>query len=911
METKRLLPRGFFLVLLTCFGVALGDGGMFFRRATYREADVLQPTQKVYIRWDGSQEKLLIQTKYEGPAEEMVWIVPVPSQPTVQRADGTVFQDLSKQTFDYAIDYTDFAGLELSTLGGSVGGPGGSGTNAVEWHERIGDYDVALLRPVGGEDVIAWLNANDFGIPDEIVPVLEDYIGNGWWMVVARIHPDALKPITRERLAEGTLHPLEMTFQSSACIYPIRLTRMAAGAVEELIYIEGQAHYEPATLTENWWIELFGGPIRKVPENYPLTDIEQAVEIMEGRTQTKIKSCLTKLRRVFQPSEMTEDLVFREADLTQWLASKDALPFALPTTPPDAQAQTRLAAQTKLAALLANSAPVRIAEAATQYGRWRDPNGIASLVSALSAEALDQMRPAPEDFQPWTSPSAKFLSLWGIGKWSWSPTEDIWIVYPGCGYVRSCIWALGEIGTEHETPEAATDKLLECAQHDNQLIRMEAYIALTKLQCERLGPILAERLADALRSSPLPAPWWLDFQAVKAEMDIVADWIMRFGTAQQKDDFINILSELIADIGSGPEWSTPLAYHWWDWLIWQAACTQNVRLIAPLEGLCSRLSPDQMQSAVPFILRAQAACGAPEPVATMVEQILDEANETLDTSSSGIDAYTSLDSLYYYSPKLSLRVEILLRRGLRYELYPMPPEASDNIIRSAMSREPLSEWHALHMLARIKRPQTQDKEALLRIWDKYDESVRLLIVDVLYAWGDVQMLTELHSQAESGEVKSEIAWALAEMEIPEAASIVEAQVRAYWNPQWLSLDRTFIHTTSNSRGQTTWPTYVNADVKRVEETLWDYFHPTSELLDNERLAALKRLAADSTIHAGMRFDWLGKDYGGSEWGLPLLEQAARDILAVDSSPQTVERIISMMRSVGNSGFATEVPSNPQ
>ncbi len=66
--------------------------------------------------------------------------------------------------------------------------------------------------------------------------------------------------------------------------------------------------------------------------------------------------------------------------------------------------------------------------------------------------------------------------------------------------------------------------------------------------------------------------------------------------------------------------------------------------------------------------------------------------------------------------------------------------------------------------------------------------------------------------------------------------------------------------------------------------------------------ALKRLAVDGTIHAGMRFDLLGVDYGGTDWGLPLLEKAARDILAVDSSPQTVQKITSTMMSVGNSGF---------
>jgi hypothetical protein len=52
-----------------------------------------------------------------------------------------------------------------------------------------------------------------------------------------------------------------------------------------------------------------------------------------------------------------------------------------------------------------------------------------------------------------------------------------------------------------------------------------------------------------------------------------------------------------------------------------------------------------------------------------------------------------------------------------------------------------------------------------------------------------------------------------------------------------------------------------------------------------------------------------KLFGGTEWGLPLVEQAARDILAVDSSSSTTQRIISMMNAVGNGGFTTEVLSN--
>jgi len=116
------------VTLSACAGTALGDGCVFLRRATYQ--DILQPTQKVYIRHDGVEEKLLIQTKYEGPAEEMVWIVPVPAKPTVALGEGAIFEELSKETAYADISYTSFTGLQTFSSGGSTRGRGG--TNPVE-----------------------------------------------------------------------------------------------------------------------------------------------------------------------------------------------------------------------------------------------------------------------------------------------------------------------------------------------------------------------------------------------------------------------------------------------------------------------------------------------------------------------------------------------------------------------------------------------------------------------------------------------------------------------------------------------------------------------------------------------------------------------------------------------------------
>jgi|GEM_PF-558102 len=866
--------------LLVGVSVALGDGGMFLRRTPNTQADVFQPTQKVYIRWNGSQEKLLIQTKYEGPAEEMVWIIPVPSQPTVERADGSIFNDLSKLTAEPDVDYTEFVDLTVSTW--SVGGISNPSSDPVEWHERIGSYDVALLRPVGGENVIQWLNANDFTVPDPIKPVLEDYLHDGWWMVAARIHPEALSSITREKLATGTLHPLDMTFQSPVCVFPMRLTSMVSGPVEELIYIEGPAHYEPATLTEGPWdIKLYGGPLREVPQNYVLQNLEHALAIRDGKTEMSLGPCLTKLRRVFRPDEMTEDLVFRELDLVRWLAGDDLL---------------------------------RVAQAATQYGRWRDPNGVMPLLMALSPEALDKVIPDLQDYQPWPSPSGRFLSSSGMLRWSsrlgvtslrrLTIASEIWAI--GCGHLRSCIWALGEIAVENPLSGEAEAVFLQCAQHDNQLIRMEAYIALAKMRSERCGMIFSSRLSEVLENAPPATAWSIDLQIAMGELNVLADGIWQFGTAEQKDTLVGLVRRLLGEIPvdtnyfitERQEWEMTSNGHWPTWIVFRAASTQDPRLINALESRHPE-DPNARVSPVPTaLLRAEAACGAPEAIAAMIQQVLREADRTVEPSKFATVDHTSLETQ-------SLRTDIVYRRGRRYELYPIPLDISDEIMRSALSKDGLTDWHQLYLLVRIKNPEALERELLEQIWDTGDESRQLLVIDVLYVWGDEQTLMDLYAGAEFSRVKTEIAWALAQLESHAATPMLEEQVHECWNPRWLSLGRTFLYMNTSER----LPTYLDTEMGRVVQMVWSHFHPTSGVPDTGRLAALKRLAADRTIHAGARFELLGKDYGGTEWGLPLLERAARDILAVDSSPATILRITSMMKAVGNSGFVIDASSN--
>jgi len=711
MATRRFFLFILCVGVLTKINVAWSDGKVFIWRN--KDADIYQPTQKAYIRWDGAEEKLLLQTKYEGPAEKMVWVVPVPSEPKVEKGDPNVFETLSKRTQDRDFSYTYF---RQRYSGGSGGAPP---PGTVKWRRRIGDYDVVLLSPVGGEHVIQWLNSNQFGVPDEAIPILEQYIAEKWWMVAAKIHRDALTDVTREKLATGTLDPLEYTFKSPKCIYPLRLTSLTAGPVEELIYIEGPTHYEPVTVRGNWDIEVFGGPDHWVPNPGYMSDMECVIKLKEGRTKTTVREYLTKLRKVFQPQEMTDDIVFERLDYAQLHEKGTAL---------------------------------AIGQAATQYGRHRDPAGVPLLLESLTPDRLQQVRPRKEDYKELEHISRRILSPEARGRSKYR-----------CAHLRSCIWALGEISLEHGADNAIEEVLLRCARHEIQVIRMEAYVALTKIGSKKLKSILIDQLErDLGDGSPyIELPWWYYGDTEAAELDFAADWVEHLGTAVEREKLVDILSKAISVLptdGRDSFWSVG-----WNkseripgglvgWVMERAALTQDTRLLPALRAFRERIRPDPILSR--YFLRVEAACGSQEAIA-MAARLRVEHQNKIEVRVTDGRTYPRPGTRPIY-----LRSWILERTGPHRKFYRMPQEVDQTIARAALAEKGLNDWFVLYLLAQIVQPQDLDRKRIRMIWDKEEELKRVVAVDVLWVWKDVKTLRELHDQCAEGDAKTEIQRAL-------------------------------------------------------------------------------------------------------------------------------------------------------
>src|SRR5882762_11903808 len=75
------------------------DGCFVFR--WNKERDINEPTQKAIILHDQGREDLVLQVKYEGPAEDFGWLIPVPGQPDVRKGSMQPFYELSRLTQEH------------------------------------------------------------------------------------------------------------------------------------------------------------------------------------------------------------------------------------------------------------------------------------------------------------------------------------------------------------------------------------------------------------------------------------------------------------------------------------------------------------------------------------------------------------------------------------------------------------------------------------------------------------------------------------------------------------------------------------------------------------------------------------------------------------------------------------------
>lgn len=369
----------FTLLLLAISFDAMADGKMYYKEKVPPSI----PYQRALIVFKNGVETLVLQSRYEIPSsaskEPLGWVVPVPSLPELASMPANWAQDLffwlswiSKPQIHHlkneiveGIIIGTFSLLLLITISFILPIPerfkagriklfrltflvfvlavaielflmtftsyGVRGSNDVEVvsAQRVGVYDVKVIRATSAKELVSWLNANGFNYGAEDISAYESYITKGWCFVAAKLNPT--KEDGNDKIAaEGLAAPLILRFPHKSPVYPVALTATGNHKTEILIYLVTDTKMQCDNRLKLW----FAGTMRSKLHTRPFYLISSAtngyMHSIPVATESNLSSTgitpkgffkaddldlsyICKFKQTLTPDEMREDIVFKPA----------------------------------------------------------------------------------------------------------------------------------------------------------------------------------------------------------------------------------------------------------------------------------------------------------------------------------------------------------------------------------------------------------------------------------------------------------------------------------------------------------------------------------------------------------------------------------------------------------------------
>jgi hypothetical protein len=285
-------------------GIVAADGGLL---PPYGK-DVWEPSQVGFIRYEASTrtEDLILMPEFEGDTRDFGWIVPVPSVPDLESGNRTLFYDCARLTYPIHRNRGDGWGCGEYLV-----------PNPPAWR-FFGDEDVNVIS----QTTVGILHALTLGAGDsaaladsleqwgylhdenrvDVESALQFYVDKSWYFVAMKIDTTQV-PEYWGGYWYGAIDPVRFTFETPEVVYPMRISAFSAeDPTQVLLYVcaDHRMTY-PGAATE--YANRFAG--------HELLQVKTAYPVM-GTLLTE--GCfLTKLRRNFLVSEITDDIVLEPA----------------------------------------------------------------------------------------------------------------------------------------------------------------------------------------------------------------------------------------------------------------------------------------------------------------------------------------------------------------------------------------------------------------------------------------------------------------------------------------------------------------------------------------------------------------------------------------------------------------------
>jgi hypothetical protein len=191
-----------------------------------------QTGENILFVIDGSTTEAHIQIQYDpNTAAKFAWVVPVLSLPTFAVGSDPLFDNVlsaTVPTYGYSYSYDDCGNgtspstTAASTAGGDSGADestGGTGGPDIVLQQTVGAFEITVLQGGTAQEVIDWLDANEYAQDPEAEPIFAEYLAENYLFAAFKLQNGA-------DLDE--IHPIVLRFDNDEACVPLRLTRIAA-----------------------------------------------------------------------------------------------------------------------------------------------------------------------------------------------------------------------------------------------------------------------------------------------------------------------------------------------------------------------------------------------------------------------------------------------------------------------------------------------------------------------------------------------------------------------------------------------------------------------------------------------------------------------------------------------------------
>lgn len=316
---KKILKS--FLALILCLIIptlTFADGGVAPRPDYY----VWETYQKAVIIEEGQVETLILSTTFEGDPKDFGWVIPVPGKPEVDKSSNLLFASLANYTKEKEKRGIQPI-LEMAPSQKAL-----QGISIIET-KQVDIYDISVLSSDDPDSLAKWLREAGYQFPENSFYLLDEYIKNAWYFVVAKINPEGMTVDTETRLAKGQATPLKIKFKTEKLVYPLKISSITKPPPKQNSNTSGEnapirhKAFKPSTDKVGILIYIFADSKKQIPSFQNIwadwvtkENIENLATDTEGNpwfSPTSKKMFLTKTVRNMEPSEMTEDLYIHKA----------------------------------------------------------------------------------------------------------------------------------------------------------------------------------------------------------------------------------------------------------------------------------------------------------------------------------------------------------------------------------------------------------------------------------------------------------------------------------------------------------------------------------------------------------------------------------------------------------------------